>query len=485
MNQNRNDLVAYVSVRSIGGVSLFSGNAKLNAKEIHKHTSAPQDVQEGLRRLSEMRFQIDVVSELSIRIRGTANLFHKKLGLEFERRDESLMYVPNQQTESKCLDMGAPVFEGIAFPQPIVLHGKKKVAAPVKAAGKKTVSPLPVKAAKKAAKKVVVPQLPSATPPTLAYHHLKVPKDIVRLLNAGPVHAAGIKGQGVRAAMIDSGFHWSHPYFSGKGYDLSVALPAGSDTDLNGHGTGESANFLAIAPKTKLFGISMDDIPLAFQTCRTLGVQIISNSWGSAVDTDGAFSTWHPYWSLVLGEIALCAQANIIVLFSGGNGGMSVTASSPDVISVGGVYSDETGLLSASNYASSFASTRYPGQRVPYVCGLCGVRPRAAYIALPIPSGCEIDRDLGGVAFPNGDGTSKTDGWGVFSGTSAACPMTAGVVALMLSHHPGLTLDQVKTRLANAQDVTAGASSHGEAAGPGQDDATGHGLVDAERAILP
>lgn len=71
---------------------------------------------------------------------------------------------------------------------------------------------------------------------------------------------------------------------------------------------------------------------------------------------------------------------------------------------------------------------------------------------------------------------------GVFSGTSAACPMVAGVVALILSEFPGATLSEVRQRLYKAQDVTQGQSSMGDAAGPGYDAATGHGLVDAEQA---
>jgi subtilisin family serine protease len=283
--------------------------------------------------------------------------------------------------------------------------------------------------------------------------------------------------------MIDSGFQWSHPYFASKSYNVKVSLPVDSDQDTNGHGTGESANFLAIAPKARLHGLSMDDIVEAFQVCRDdLGVQIISNSWGSRLATDGPDATWDPYWSLVQAEIALCAQQGIIVLFSGGNGGMSFTASMPETISVGGVFVDSAGTRRASDYASSFDSEWWPDEHVPEVCGLVGMKPRAVYIALPIPSGCEIDRSLGGGKYPQADETGKTDGWGVFSGTSAACPQAAGVVALILSKHPNADLNEVRQRLSRAVDVTEGVSSMGDSAGAGYDAATGYGLVDAEQA---
>ncbi len=454
-NESLVRLIAYASLRSMGGISLFSGRAVIDQSTVGEFRSTSKDTHVGSSKLRELGFEIERVGPLSVRISGPAKLFTKKLGVKFEKRESEALttlgvtppWTPTLATSAKLLDTGVPEVEGIAFPEPVALHA------------------------------------PSPNPPSPSYHHLKVPAHIVKALNAGPVHAQGTYGQTARAAMIDSGFHWSHPYFVARKYDLKVSLPVDSDRDANGHGTGESANLLAIAPKVRLHGLSMDDTVEAFQVARDeLAVQIISNSWGSALDTDGPNGYWHPYWSLVQAEIALCVQQGIIVLFSGGNGGMSFTASMPETISAGGVYVDKSGQKMASDYASSFDSTRFPGQHVPEVCGLTGMKPRAIYITLPIPAACEIDRSLGGRSFPDRDETSKRDGWGVFSGTSAACPMVAGVVALILSKHPGADLAEVRQRLYQAQDVTLGQSAMGDPAGPGYDAATGYGLVDAERA---
>lgn len=233
----------------------------------------------------------------------------------------------------------------------------------------------------------------------------------------------------------------------------------------------------------ELYGLAMADLVLALQVARDdLKVKLLSNSWGSAADTDGPNGFWYPFWALVQAEIALCAQQGIAVLFSAGNGQISFTASMPETISVGGVYVDEHGGMQASDYASSFRSVRFPGQKVPYVSGLVGQQPQAVYITLPLPPGSSIDRELGGTPFPDGDGTGYNDGWGVFSGTSAACPQVAGVVALILSKYPQADLAEVRERLAQAQDVQLGQSFHGDSAGPGEDLATGLGLVDAEQA---
>jgi subtilisin family serine protease len=457
LNESLDRLTAYASVRSRGGINVFSGRATISAETVPEYLSTPDDKRSAIDNLQQKGFEVERVGPLSVRISGPAELFEKQMGAAFERqelednasRTVSPLWVPTVDTTANLLDTGISELEGIAFPKPVTLHA------------------------------------PSSTPPALRYYHLKVPDDVVRILNADPVHADGVRGRGVRTAMIDSGFHWSHTYFASRRYDLEVSLPAGSDNDANGHGTGESANLLAIAPETNLYGLAMVDIIRAVQVARdNLGVQVISNSWGSRADTDGPNGFWDPYWTLVQAEIALCVREGIIVLFSGGNGGMSFTASMPETISVGGVYVDEEGEMQASDYASSFDSTRFPGQHVPEVCGLTGMQPEAIYIALPIPPGCEIDRDLSGLSFPDKDETDAEDGWGVFSGTSAACPMVAGTVALILCKYPGADLEEVRERLRRAQDVTEGHSSMGDSAGPDYDSATGHGLVNVEQACI-
>jgi subtilisin family serine protease len=109
------------------------------------------------------------------------------------------------------------------------------------------------------------------------------------------------------------------------------------------------------------------------------------------------------------------------------------------------------------------------------------MQPGATYIMLPIEAACEIDRRRAASDF-----TSPEDGWGVFSGTSAAAPQLAGVCALLLQKNPGLTPNDIKAVLRRtSRDVVNGAanaaSNEGNAltAGSGTDSATGTGLVDA------
>ena len=101
---------------------------------------------------------------------------------------------------------------------------------------------------------------------------------------------------------------------------------------------------------------------------------------------------------------------------------------------------------------------------------------------LPIEAGCEIDVNSKG-------GTTTDDGWGVFSGTSAAAPQLAGVCALLLEKSPKLTPAEIRAVLRrSSRDVVTGTNNAASSedvpipAGAGNDGATGTGLVDAFRA---
>jgi hypothetical protein len=264
-----------------------------------------------------------------------------------------------------------------------------------------------------------------------ATHHLDV-ADVVTLVNADKVHRAGTTGKGVRVAMIDTGFAHEHPYFAERGYNVSTILAPGArfkDRDGNGHGTGESANLLAIAPDVTFIGVKLEsEDPLLPGASMLEGIQealkhnphILSLSLGYDLCSQGPRAPL-PYVPNSLkaleAEIQAAVAAGVIVVFSAGNGHVSFPGMMPEVLSAGGVYVDANGAMQASDYASAFRSVPYPGRLVPDLCGLVGQQPGAPYIMLPVPNDCEIDRDLAAL-----DGTATDDGWAAFSGTSAAAP---------------------------------------------------------------
>jgi subtilisin family serine protease len=211
--------------------------------------------------------------------------------------------------------------------------------------------------------------------------------------------------------------------------------------------------------------------------------QILTNSWGYDVDRPGQSL---PNWLKPLeAAVANAVASGVVVCFAAGNGHFAFPGSHPEVISVGGVHVNYPALsLEASSYASSFASSFYPGRKVPDICGLTGKRVviggdgKAPSLMLPVQAGANLD----GIAPSTG---SSSDGWGLFSGTSAACPQVAGVCALMLEKDPTLTPAALKQKLIDgARDVTQGQTAMGDTAVAGNDLATGAGLVDAKWAYL-
>nr|WP_277883269.1 S8 family serine peptidase [Nostoc flagelliforme] len=340
------------------------------------------------------------------------------------------------------------------------------------------------------------PPIPAESPPETIVKYLRVPDDIAQGLNATLAHQNGIKGRGVKVVMVDTGWY-RHPFFNKYNYKVNVVLAPGSSAPLkddNGHGTGESANLLAVAPDAELTMVKADVLTLpgkfknvnavaAFKKAVALRPDIITCSWGS----DLSVRQFSPFNQALAVAIADAVSRGIIVIFAAGNGQWSFPSQHPDVISVGGVYKHLDGLLKgqleASNSASSFISQIYPGRRVPDVCGLVGQRPYGAYIMLPVPFGSQKDQEHSLI----GDGTKPTDGWAAFSGTSAAAPQLAGICALMKQLDPGLSPAKVKEILQQtARDVIEGSGNlrtGGNRAHPGPDIATGYGLADASASI--
>lgn len=345
-----------------------------------------------------------------------------------------------------------------------------------------------------------------AIPPTVSYHHLRVPGDVTMLLNADLVHRSGITGKGVRVVKIDSGFVMDHAYFVSRGYQTQTVLaPGATDPGLdgNGHGTAESANLLAMAPDVEFTGVKLDNesfpangatILEGLQTAMQHNPQVISVSLGYDMCPTNVFGDRTSNTHLTAlpnslkaleAEIRAITASGTIVVFSAGNGHVAFPGMMPEVISAGGVFVEQDGTMQASDYASAFSSKIYPGRDVPDACGLVGLANNGAqYIMLPLQPNCEIDRQ-------NGDGTAKDDGWAVISGTSAAAPQLAGAIALMLEKNPGLSADDIKAVFdQTSRDVAIGAANPasnenngGMLAGPGHDGATGPGLVDVMAAI--
>jgi hypothetical protein len=455
------DVVAVVSPRSIVE-PLFDRPTTITARNVDRHYSEPEVTRDAVRELRRLGFTVNAVSQVTVSINGPRRLFEEVFGTRLEpqateiRPGQEASYFAVAETPEQAVqppERLQPLIEGVAVARPPRLYD----------------SPL------------------APLSPPGPYRYLNVPSEVAGILGATKVHRIGHTGLNVRVGMIDTGHFW-HPYFRFHGYRrMSVLLgPYATDPadDWYGHGTGESANIFATAPGARLRPIKglfdpAGDINVAVAS--TPQLQVLSNSWGYSADFPGSSLT-DPYLIAVEAAVANAVAKGIVVCFSAGNGHYGFPGSHPDVLSIGGVHVNYDPYAStldyeASDYASSFDSSFYPGRHVPDFCGLVGRNHNgtAPLIQLPVQANSSLD-----ALPPTGAGD---DGWGIFSGTSAACPQVAGIVALLLAYDQTLSVHDVRAILRDsARDVVVGQSAMGDPAGPGPDAATGAGLVNARDA---
>jgi serine protease AprX len=466
-NTDVDALIAQVSPRSVGGISLFDATMSITAENVKQFHSQEPDITAASNELRKLGFEVLHVGPVTISVSGSRKLFEDVFNAKLATKKSTVM--SGQEIEFLASDqlLQAPgdlanLIEGIAIAHPAEYFAE---------------SPLP----------------PLAQPETGAYRYLFVPDEVGLIINADRVHRLGATGKGVKVAMIDTGFY-RHAFYGWHGYSVQTTVlgPGATqpDKDDYGHGTGEAANIFSAAPGITLIPVKDGGDPTGnFNVAIAQGPQVMTNSWGYNIDsmTWPQLKTANPslynYLRTLEAAVANAVAKGIVVCFSAANCGRGFPGSHPDVISVGGVHVNYPFLsyddLEASSYASSFDSKLYAGRHAPDLCGLVGkmtTAQTAPLIMLPVQPGCQLD-------FPNTGSTS--DGWGIFSGTSAACPQVAGVAALLLEKKPSLTPAQVKDKLVkSAIDVKQGKSCMEDVAGVGADAATGAGLVNAKWAWL-
>jgi hypothetical protein len=468
----------YVSVRGTNSVFDRPTGSLPESSEAYHAQSADRD--EVRRNLEGSGFTISAESPLGFAVAGNTEAFELYTGGTVEAKERLIQAESGQLRYVTHLDLtgpGQPETLGVARAESeaakvdLILLERPRIPM--------AISPSPI-------------------PPDTEKFHLRIPGDVATALGTPEAHQQGFRGDGVMVAMPDSGWY-RHPYFTAKHYNVRKPITVVPDTspskDPVGHGTGESANILALAPGVTLqpIRVSDDDGNLigaiaGFLNAKELNPQIITNSWGGDVPEYPPPPDWWPdeFDLAVALEILDTIERGILVVFCGMNGQFSIEAQVPGVLAAGGVHMSPTLELRASDYASAYQSP-LSDITVPTVCGLVGLRPRAQYIMLPVQPGCQIDVDES-QPFANDppDGTTPNDGWALFSGTSAAAPQLAGAAALILGAKPELKPAQVIEALTNtAIDITAGRCHprFDELAAVGHDVATGYGLVNVAAAV--
>jgi subtilisin family serine protease len=292
------------------------------------------------------------------------------------------------------------------------------------------------------------------------------------------VHELGFHGEGVVIAVLDAGFNnLPHEAFATMAIltqrdfvngDLDVA--DGADQGEGSHGTatlsviggfkegeliGPAYAATYILAKTENTDsetpVEEDNWAAAAEWAESLGADVISSSLGY-LDYDSAFTSYT--FADMNGETALSTKAadlaaarGVVVVNSAGNSGdnpehntLGAPADGKNVIAVGAV--DRLGTRA---YFSSVGPTA-DGR----------VKPDVAARGMSVKTASAF--------------SVRT--YGSASGTSFSCPLTAGVVALILQAHPTYTVEQVRTVLRETAS---------QAAAP--DNFLGWGIVNALAAI--
>ncbi len=279
------------------------------------------------------------------------------------------------------------------------------------------------------------------------------------------------KGKGVTVAVYDEGIDINHEDLRENiiGFenfnDPDTTFPSPANPSGIWHGTScaglvgaleNDVGSVGVAPQAKLLAVRYADSSVsndirAYKWMSDHGADIITNSWGSYENMDA--------YNEIFRDLSMNGRdgKGIIIIFAAGNDNYNLDnpayndeSESEYVLSI--TASTETdGIASYSNYGSSidFAA------------------PGSAY-------GTIVTTDATGM-----DGTNTGDYTTSFSGTSAAAPIAAGSIALMLSANPNLTREDI-IEILKYTSRKIGRYNYNL---KGRNNHAGYGRIDAGRAV--
>lgn len=300
----------------------------------------------------------------------------------------------------------------------------------------------------------------------------------------------------VIVAVVDTGILSNHPDLRGQwvaGYDFV------SDTDSARDGNG-------IDPNPEDPGDGQGAAAGSFHGTHVIGTVAAAANNGIGVAGVAYHARVMPLRALGEGGFGTTYDVDQAIRFAAGlaNDSGTVPAQRADIInlSLGGApfsrssqdlyrqvrAAGVTIVASAGNEASSLPSYPAAYEGVISVAAVDAQRQRASYsntgntIDIAAPGG-NNGVDHNGDGYPDGVlstgglGTGGNFGYTFLSGTSMAAPHVAGVIALMKSVNADLDPDDIEALLIRGELTD-------DLGAPGRDNEFGHGLVNAQRAVL-
>lgn len=292
--------------------------------------------------------------------------------------------------------------------------------------------------------------------PDVAIHAVGDYRWDVTQIGADVVQQSGVTGQGVKVAIIDTGFDYNHPAFADVSYGGGYDFVNGDDDPMDdaGHGTHVAGTIAAeyvdangmtgVAPGVEIYALKVLDstgsgsfanviAALEWATGGAEGstkVDITNNSYGSSGNPG------------ILVQLAFDLAYNsdgVLNIAAAGNSGNR--RGTGDNVIYPARYESAVAVAAtdSNNERAYFSST---GSTVELAAPGAGI-----YSTLP------------------------NNSYATWNGTSMACPHVVGVAALVKSAHPQWTAAQIRAQLQDtAQDL-------------GNPDWYGFGLVDAIAAV--
>lgn len=310
--------------------------------------------------------------------------------------------------------------------------------------------------------------------------HFKQSDILVEKFNISPKSHINIedawkitKGEGVRIAVIDSYFEINHQDLRENIIDIysidNIDGDVSNKTDDASHGS-SVAGFIAspinavglvgAAPKAKLILIQQllendAHIIRAFEYAKNAGAKVINCSWGTENVSQ-----------IVAQKIKEIKDDGITVIFASGNNSLGAYSLDAEHINDESELSTVIGVGASDEYNDIAFYSNY-GKNIDLlapggdtnILGILGIDDSGLF-------GNTLQRGL-------------SNNYSFIDGTSFAAPITAGVVALMISVNPNLTPDQIRDILIQTTDKIGNVTYDEN----GFNEYRAYGKIDAKRAV--
>jgi subtilisin family serine protease len=291
----------------------------------------------------------------------------------------------------------------------------------------------------------------------------------------------------VVVAVIDDGFDLGHPDLAGKviharDFTRNSSDPSPSPETADWHGTAcagvavgrpGGGDIVGAAPAATLMPIRWgpdladSQVEAWFDYVTTRGAWVVSCSWGAAAD-------YFPLSTRVSRAIRRCATEGrngrgCVVVFAAGNSSRDINDDEAGTLDGFAVHPDVVAVAASTSRDKRSDYSNF-GDEI-WVCAPSSGAGGWGIVTSDVTGSIELGGSRIPLGYAAGDYTYD------FGGTSSACPLVAGICALVFTANPELTAAEVKELLRDT------ARKIGEGYTDGHSPYFGYGCIDAEAAV--